>query len=198
MKSVTTIEHDFRAQLGITCLDYVVLDGLIKMREDATFSKETYSSEMVQNHISSTYRLSLEDVMCCMNKLYAMGYIKKDHANGLYVNKGIFAEKDGKYKSEFDEIWKTMVINNMKIRWTGTYEMSFNAYKKVRQSYDFQYLLRQKEAYFQMLSKNPYRAIMMCASFFSMKTKRFTEDFGLSTDGKELIPGQVPSQELFQ
>jgi len=80
-------------------------------------------------------------------------------------------------EEDFEEFMKPHAYGTRTIKWTGSKSDAKTKYEKARKLYSAIYLLDRKKAYFDFLSKNEKRDIMMASVFLNVKTKRFSEDW---------------------
>ena len=167
----TTINHSVRKSLHISMAEYVMLDFLEIIKK----KRITYTESLcyIKTGLSAAEQ----------NKIL-LTLISKNLCNDSLNVTSLWIDAFGNLSGEFEAFWnKTDAKGIVKSCWTGSKKDAFDKYCKTRKKYSSDYLLSQRDHYFNFLdhtnSLSPtfQRAKMGCSVFLSMTTQRFTEDF---------------------
>lgn len=162
--ATTIISHKIREKFDISLSAYVVADAL-----------NSGENIMDANLMQENYFMHTRELNDAISELLEKELIYFDSI--FYVISNTWKKAFGNFEEEFEAFWEPMVINNRTIRWTNTKANGLIAYKTARKLETADYLLAQKESYFEMISESDFRQVMGCPVFLNTKTKRYSEDW---------------------
>jgi hypothetical protein len=175
----TTINHQIRAKLSISCDLFVFIDCIHKLSRDSKIV--TYEA---------IYEKTGFDIEQCINffNLAIMLDLVEPSTNALTVFRATetWIRAFNPEEDEFETFWKSMeiIVKGQKklISWKGSKHDALMKYTKVRQVESFDYLMKQKESYFNMIANSSFRQVMGCSVFLNPQTKRYMEDWSTYSD----------------
>lgn len=161
----TIIDHKIREKLNISLAGYVVCDALhnnVNIMDNQLMLEIYFMNRLeLDNAISEL----LEKELIYFDSIF---YTLSQKWNDCHF---------GDIKKDYDLFWEPMFFNNRKISWTGTHANGLIVYKQTRKIESAEYLQKQKELYFELISESDFRRVMGIPVFLNPKTKRYSEDW---------------------
>jgi len=175
---ITTINHQLRVEMGLGCMEYVFMKAISKM-----VGKKVPVTDM---ELWKNTGLTREEQNLCLEMLIRKGYIypeaKKDgqpHISTRYYD--FFKSYENEFENEF---WRD---EKFQVCWRGSKQVALKKYCELRQDYKKDYLIQQRDYYFQYLeilkkTQKFDRAKMECTRFlgpqkdFEQDWKRYIEE----------------------
>jgi hypothetical protein len=182
----SAINHNIRNRLGISADDYCIIETCdvlhVKMK--------VYKAVDVQSKIGYDCDFIKERVKALME----MGLLEKSdgespHSSDKWKRNFMITEE------EFEKFMEPVTYASRKVKWTGSKADAKMKYETARKHYSSQYLFDRKMAYFNFLSRDIKRDIMMASVFLNVKTKRFSEEWETYSMPKNTPMATIPSTQ---
>lgn len=169
IEGTTTINHDLRVKMGLGCMEYVLMDAIVWLKD----------RRKLVTDVSVYIRTGLvpEEQVMTLEMLVKKGFV--------YPN----AESDGtphlsdKWKSfftsieeEFTEFW----TKDGKVCWPGSKPKAMELYVQARKKASKGFILEKRDAYFEYLDlvhQGGFNRPKMMATVFLGKQERYMEDW---------------------
>ena len=176
----TTINHSARVAMELSMDEYAVVDMIERYSEA--------SKPFCDTEVYRTLGMNREEVQAVITQLWAKGFIEISKGVSKFRPTTRWKEGFMPTKNEFEQFWEPMDIvttaGKKHIAWTGAKPDAEKKFLKARKLESFEYLMAQKVGYFRMIASSDYRKVMGCSVFLNVDTKRYSEDWAKSTDGK--------------
>lgn len=178
----TTINHEIRVKLGLNCSEYCILDHLSR-KEDKGELADTLSVYIHTGFLEDDQERLLKGLMVKAMVVIVSGIDGRGQEIKI-SQKWFDAFPD--IDKEFEEFWHEKITDkngryaNM-TAWTGTKKKAIEYWHKLRKKYSFEYLMAQRNNYFEYLELEHKRGFarqrMMCQVFLNPSNERFAEDY---------------------
>ena len=176
----TTISHRNRIKLGITCMQYCILELI----EKSVARHESLTEQFFYQKIG----IQKEELYKELHKLATLEFITKNTDGSPKVTQKWLSAFDIPME-EFEEFWN----RNERCAWPGSSKKeTLKKYKEVREFYSAAYLLRKRNEYLEFLvrKENDFRQIMGCSVFLNLDKERFNIDW--KNASKETLQEPIP------
>lgn len=184
----TIINHQARTELNISCDEYVLIDCIEKLVN----AKKPINYSLIWEYTG----LEKDKVIFLMNEAVINDLlIPSPNTSGYKVtDKWLNAFKP--VEVEFEQFWKSEKVNGKTISWTGSKPDALQKFMKVRKIESFDYLMKQKKDYFEMIGNSDWRRVMGCSVFLNITTKRYSEDWTKYDEGRITPAKEEPKRKL--
>lgn len=163
----TTISHKIRVKLSISCIEYCMLELI----EKSQVRKDNMNEDFFWRRLG----IKKDELYKLLSALKTKELISKDKFGSPIVTDkwlSCFAIST----EEFEKFW-TM---DGKPCWEGSAKKdAMMKYKKTRELYSAEYLLKKRNEYFRFLARpeNEYRQKLGCSVFLNLDKERFNTDW---------------------
>ena len=168
----STINHEIRVILQLTCSEYVLLSYMSKEQEKGQMA-DTLSVYINTGFIEQNQELLLKS-------LIVKGFIRIE-PNQVFKVTSKWYDAIPNLDKEFDLFWFEMKNDKRIPAWTGTKKKAIEYWHKLRKKYSFDYLMLQRTNYFEYLALENKRGFdrqrMMCQVFLNPANERYAEDY---------------------
>jgi hypothetical protein len=165
----TSINHEIRVSLGLTCAEYALMDYVYKLVKKNT--------PLDVGRIQDVLGFNIEEQQFILNELVSKGFIfPEDTPVPNITDKWISGFKD--ISAEFEmHFWK----KDGKVFWTGSKKQSQLKYVNARKSYSMDFLVEQRNHYAKMLEYSRLdgfdRKVMMAERWLSAANEYYLTDW---------------------
>ena len=168
----TTINHEARVRLGLTCSEYVLMSHLANIQE------KKKKHENLSFYLSTGFGPS--EITALFKALIGKGFVYiSNPAEGDYEVTSKWNDGFADIEKEFDnKFWKV----DGKVAWTGTRKKALEYYVKLRKRHAKDFLVKQRDDYFTFLDlqyklRNFDQQKTMCQVFLNPMNERYLEDY---------------------
>lgn len=187
----TIINHEVRCKLELSNDQYVMMDFFEKFCKDS----KQISYIQIYEHIG----MDKEFAKLIISTLFHKSLLETYNGINALRPSALWYNAFGDIKNEFDVFWASLdiTVNGQKkhIGWTGSKQDALAKFTKARKEESFEFLIKQKHDYFQMIAKSTYRQVMGCSVFLNTTTKRYAEDWTkYDKNGKDHEPERKESK----
>lgn len=172
VSGTTLIDHAKRVALGLNCSEYVLMSYI----SEQVGTPEPYDIVKVQMRTGLTSgqqdrlisRLTEEKYICWSIKSKTNVPTQKWYAQFSDLEK------------EFEKFWTDLIDGKIRNAWPGSRPVAEKLFRKVREKYSFDYIMKQRREYFRYLDrllriKGFDRQKMMATVFLNPEKERFNE-----------------------
>lgn len=203
----TTINHSIRVKGQLSCMEYVMLVYLD--------NREKRKEHKDNSHCTAFTGYSTEEQNMLIKLLTERGFLLPFSLNIPYhVTSQKWRDLFLGIEMEFEQFWHIEHENEdgkkiKKAAWTDTKKTAFRVFSTVRKSHDFDYLLKQRNIYFDFLNYTNLngfdRRKMGCAVWLNPLNEKFNANWKIQleeerkkyeeTFGKEIKESKQPLSE---
>jgi len=168
----TLIDHAKRVALGLNCSEYVLM---IYLNECAK-NPEPY--DYVKAQMTTGFTHEQQDKL--LSRLTEKAQIFGHGLHGTYTPTSMWYNQFSDLEKEFRKFWTDLIDGKIRNAWPGSKPVAEKLFKKVREKYSFDYLMKQRKEYFRYLErviriKGFDRQKMMATVFLNPEKQRFNE-----------------------
>lgn len=177
----STINHEIRVKLQLTCSEYVLIDHM---------HRKELKGEMADTlsvYVNTGFTEQNQELL--VKSLIAKGFIRIEQGQVIKLTSK-YEDAFPNLDKEFEEFWIETLpdkgdLNHTKmirhVAWTGTKKKALEYWHKLRKKHTFDYLMAQRSAYFEYLELEHKRGFarqrMMCQVFLNPGSERYMEDY---------------------
>jgi len=178
----TTINHEARVRLGLTCSEYVLLEHLhhAKEKHDRGNPESIYlNTGFVMNEVEALMRNLMQKGFVAIVSGVGSGIAASNTAGPEFMLSTKWNDGFADIEKEFDQFfWKI----DGKVQWTGTRKKALEYYIKLRKRHSKDYLVKQRDDYFKFLDLQKIlrkfdQQRLMCQVFLNPANERFAENY---------------------
>lgn len=169
----STINHEIRVKLELTCSEYVLIDHM---------HRKELKGEMADTlsvYINTGFTEQNQTLL--IKSLIAKGFLFIEPGQKIVLTSK-WADSFSNLDKEFEAFWYEFDDNVKRVvAWTGTKKKALEYWHKLRKKHSFEYLMSQRNAYFEYLKLEHKRGFarqrMMCQVFLNPGSERYMEDY---------------------
>lgn len=188
----TMINHNIRIVLGISMEMYAFLDAIEKI----IANNEIVSYESIEGRIG----LERDKTISLFIEALREDFIEPTKKKSKFELSENWYSSFNPEENEFNEFWApiTVIVHGQKkkISWTGSKYDARTKFLKIRKIETFEYLMGQKEDYFNVIAHSDWRRIMGCSVFLNESTKRYIEDWKQLLKDDDIIVSKDSSKKI--
>jgi len=168
----TLIDHAKRVALELNCSEYVLMVYRSKQAE----KKEQH--DYVKAQIATGFTHEQQDKL--MWRLSDKGYICFDEKLKINTPTKKWYDQFSDLEKEFQEFWTDLIDGKIRNAWPGSKPVAEKLFRKVREKYSFDHIMKQRKGYFRYLERSLRikgfdRQKMMATVFLNPEKERFNE-----------------------
>lgn len=184
---ISIVNHRTRTMLNISITEYCVLSFIIE--------KKLKHIEVTIPMLISELGINEDLILKVKSNLELKKMIKFD--NQFFVNMEVVNKikeiESNQYESEFEQFWTEKKDDKIIVSWPGPRKKTFDLFVIARKKFPFEFIMKQKKDYFELLKQQPYRQKMIATRFLNVNTGQIEEDWNFYNKDKQTE--QSPDQQ---
>jgi hypothetical protein len=181
---ITTINHNKRVRLNLSCSDYVVADFLSNLKFDTL--------DYYENNVYSKIGCDIQQYLMSIHNLSAKGIIVINGLNTTFLFTDLWKDKK---EYSFEDFWSIKEATKGKAEtWPGSKKRAQQLFEKRVKVFGLKHIMKAKDEYFKYLGREwaTFDRPIMGAPVFLGPDERFNEDWAsLKRGPSQPSPEQV-------